>query len=149
MWALEGLRRLRSQGRFTVPASSTPVIGEFRRAISPVTEFAEDCCELDTEQDWWVQKSMLFDMWMAWAKDHGLYPGPRSRFGQRFMACFPSCESGRQRVRGQEVGVYRHARLTEAALLAEAENRLRRRAGCTHRGHSHPDGLDRRGWHPE
>jgi putative DNA primase/helicase len=116
VWALQGLRRLRSQGRFTVPTSSTPVIGEFRRAISPMTEFAEDWCAFGEGEQYFVAKNMIFDAWSAWAKDHGMTPGTRSRFGQRFMALFPACGSERRTVRGQQIGVYAGIRLTEACV---------------------------------
>lgn len=116
VWALEGLRRLRTQGKFTLPDSSVPVVGEFRRAISPMTEFAEDYCEFKNHDDWWVPKNMLFDAWVLWAKEHGLYTGTRSRFGQRFLALYPNCAVERKNHRGQQVSAYARVKLTEEAV---------------------------------
>jgi putative DNA primase/helicase len=42
-WALEGLCRLREQGRFTVPTAMQKVVSEFRRTSSPILAFIEDC----------------------------------------------------------------------------------------------------------
>lgn len=92
IWALQGLRRLRKQGEFTVPASSGPVLDEFRRFITPVAEFISECCE---QGQYTTIKRQMFDAWKAWALDHGLRPGTRSRFGQRFMAQLPTIKSVR------------------------------------------------------
>ena len=81
------------------------------------------CCEFKAKESWQdglekniVPKNMFFDTWMGWAKDHGCAPGHRARFGQRFLACFPSVGVGRRRVRGQEIAVYTGVSLTPDAM---------------------------------
>lgn len=84
VWALEGLRRLRKQGRFTVPASSRASLQEWRTATSPTSSFIEECC--DQGQDLEVHKAELYDAWDAWSRERGMKPITKSRFFERVKA---------------------------------------------------------------
>ena len=88
VWALEGLARLREQGKFTEPSTSDSIKDDFRKVTSPVTEFAEDCCLFDETLETGYQE--MFDIWAGWAVEHGIRPGHRTRFQQRILAAFPS-----------------------------------------------------------
>ena len=125
LWALNGLRRLREQGKFTLPDSSVPVLEEFRRFLTPVAEFISECCELssnmESHQD---PKIMVFDAWRNWASQHGLKPGTRTRFGQRLMAQLPSVRTARKSINGEQVRVYQGL-----MLLANAKERYLGRPG--------------------
>lgn len=46
-WALAGLKRLRSQGRFTVPAAAKPLIAASKVDGSPVLAFLEENCAVE------------------------------------------------------------------------------------------------------
>lgn len=115
IWALEGLRRLRESSKFTAPKSSVPVIEEFRRFLTPVAEFLDECCEIGPGADYWMLKDQAYDAWSMWAKERGLRPGVRSRFGQRLMAQNPTFVSGRRSLRGRQERVYAGVRLTPNA----------------------------------
>src|SRR5262249_38271078 len=52
-WALQGLERVRTQGRFTEPASSRDAIVALQDLVSPVSAFVRDCCEQGPGQ--WIQ----------------------------------------------------------------------------------------------
>lgn len=116
LWALEGLRRLRERNTFTIPVSSIPVLEEFKRFITPTAEFIYECCELEESE--WVSKTQVYDAWVMWAREHGLRPGVRSRFGQRFLAQVPSCRIGRVRQGGKRWTVY-----IGVSLIPEAKKR--------------------------
>ena len=115
LWALDGLRRLRKMGRFTVPPSSVPVITEFRRVISPMSEFVEECCELGTGL--YELKHRLYDAWSNWAKEFGLNPSTKTRFGQRFLALHPGCGSSRETIKEEQIATYTGIKLKEAAVI--------------------------------
>lgn len=77
-WALEGLRRLRTNETFTTPASMNEAMEEWRRGASPLASFLIECCdELPTLS---VGKRELFDAWSAWAGDHRVFLPNFQRF---------------------------------------------------------------------
>jgi putative DNA primase/helicase len=116
IWALKGLRRLREQGVFTVPPSSAPMFAEFKRTISPLTEFVEDCCKLGAGGEVWVDKRMLFDAWRSWSAEHGSSFGTKIKFFQRLATLFPSCYSSRKMVNGESMSVITGIKLTEDSV---------------------------------
>jgi putative DNA primase/helicase len=116
VWALEGLKRLRRNGKFTVPTKSVPVIGELRRVISAITEFVDDACEIGNNDDCYVEKNLLFEAYIAWAKRNDQGRGSRTRFGIRLLALFPGIRSDRRGVAGKQIGVYAGIRLTEEGM---------------------------------
>jgi len=116
VWALDGLRRLRQQDMFTAPKSSGPIIMEFRKFLTPIAEFIDECCESGIDRDlYWVPKNQIYDVWRHWAREHGLLPGVRSRFGQRLMAQLVSVTTGRKSFQGSQQYVYFGLRLTPNA----------------------------------
>ena len=116
LWALAGLRRLRAQGRFTVPTSSAPMLEEFRRTISPLTEFVEDCCTTGAGDECFVMRRMLWDVWRSWGTEHGIGVGSARKFSQRLFSLFPACTLGRKRFGEDTMPVVLGLRLTEDAV---------------------------------
>lgn len=119
VWALEGLRRLRDRGTFTIPKSSHIVLDEFRKVSSPIAEFMEECCELDDGQKAEIEKAKLWDAWVAWSRERGMNPGFTSRFLTRFRAKSPTIGSATYTHAGKKRSV-----LTGVRLQPWAEQRL-------------------------
>jgi P4 family phage/plasmid primase-like protien len=51
LWALDGLKRLRTQGCFTEPEESRAALTAVRRGGSPCLAFIQDCCEVSRTID--------------------------------------------------------------------------------------------------
>jgi len=81
LWALEGLARLRRNGGFTVPADMQESLDEWRTATSPMAAFIEEAC--DEGEDFEVDKTKIYDAWMAWSQEHGVRPLSKSRMFER------------------------------------------------------------------
>lgn len=81
VWALDGLRRLRQQERFTVPTSSHEAILDWRTATSPVAAFLEECTDKSSISE--VHKQELFDVWYGWSTERRITPVTTSRFYER------------------------------------------------------------------
>jgi P4 family phage/plasmid primase-like protien len=64
VWALEGLKRLRCQGRFTEPESSTLAAKEWAQAISPAAEFSADSCLVAANAE--IGEDELYDAAVKW-----------------------------------------------------------------------------------
>ena len=112
VWALEGLTRLRAKG-FTLPAESVPVINEFRRQSSPVSEFSDEYC---TFEDYATPSAMLYDAYSRWCRDQGLTAGSHTRFLQRFSLLYPGCRTERRQFNGKQTRCMCGVRLKEEAI---------------------------------
>ncbi|MFO0836895.1 MAG: phage/plasmid primase, P4 family [Phycisphaerae bacterium] len=86
-WSLEGLRRLRAQGRFTEPGISAEVRRDFERLSSPVAAFLQDCCVMNAKAS--ADRDVLWDAWKAWCERNGHHSGGRDRFGNRLRLLVP------------------------------------------------------------
>ena len=78
-WALVGLERLRRQGYFTIPASSEALAKKFASNASPLSQFVEECCEVGSDKT--SAEETMYAAWRNWAREHGLGPGMRLKFG--------------------------------------------------------------------
>ena len=112
VWALQGLRRLRASG-FTNPLSSVPVIQDFRKQSSPVTEFADECCSFGETE---IPVFMLYDAYAHWCKDQGSMAGTRLRFIQRFCMMNPGVRMDRMSFNKIQVRCIAGVALTEDAV---------------------------------
>jgi phage/plasmid-associated DNA primase len=119
VWAIQGLLRLREQG-FTQPRSSVPVIEEFRKQSSPITEFCDENCIFGGHT---IPAIMLYDAYSKWCRDQGAYAGTMTRFSQRFCMLYPGCLVGRVQYGGKPVRCYEGIKLTDEATERYLEKR--------------------------
>jgi putative DNA primase/helicase len=93
-FALRGLKRLRENGKFTVPESAQALADQFRAISDPVHEFSTECCIFahdigEPREHHWITKSTLFDLYRNWCKGNGRAIGMKVRFLNRFLASHP------------------------------------------------------------
>jgi len=71
-WALEGLRRLRSNQKFTVCKESEEMLSVLREDLSPISAFMVDCIEVTDDEDDYVIEREMYDMYRIWCacNDH-------------------------------------------------------------------------------
>ena len=81
-WALEGLRRLMSNGRFTMPESSLYEMDYMVESGSPVTRFMEEECVF--EQTARVADNALWSRYQQWCIANGMEQMKRKNFLQAF-----------------------------------------------------------------
>lgn len=113
VWALQGLRRLREVGHFTVPSSSIEAMKEWRTTTSPTAGFLEDCCDEDAGGQ--VGKDELYDVWSKWGAERGTFNVPKSRFYQRMLAAAPYAKSETFVKGGHKFSVFRGIALKDWA----------------------------------
>ncbi|MBL8798896.1 MAG: bifunctional DNA primase/polymerase [Planctomycetia bacterium] len=100
-WALEGLRRLRFQGRFTEPAACRAALDQHRTDSNPARAFLLEHCALAGGGA--VACQELYQNYRAWCGGNGYqYPLASNQFGKEVIRVFPTV---RRQYRGQ-----RHAR---------------------------------------
>jgi putative DNA primase/helicase len=94
LWALQGLARLQSRGKFIQPASSAQTIEELEAMTSPIKAFVAERCEFKPQAI--TPVSELFAAWRYWCDSTG-YPhsGNVQSFGKNLRAAFPDIETTR------------------------------------------------------
>lgn len=77
-WALVGLRRLRANGRFTMPARSRAAIAEMTRTGSSFNSWWNECVEVEPGAT--VRKEMLYPTYAKWCVKNGYRPEASGKF---------------------------------------------------------------------
>lgn len=89
LWAIEGLMRLRRQGRFTRPKSTEDAQIELQDLSSPVSAFVREYCQLGL--GFRVTIDDIYAAWKSWSEAEGRSKvTSRQVFGRDLMAAFPS-----------------------------------------------------------
>jgi putative DNA primase/helicase len=86
-WAIDGLDRLTTNGRFTVPASSEVAATMMMDLASPVSAFVRERCDLGPDKT--IQRDLLYLDWKIWADSNGHHAGAKSTFGRSLQAAVP------------------------------------------------------------
>jgi putative DNA primase/helicase len=98
-WAIDGWHLLRERGSFWQPASSAESIAELQALASPVSQFIEECCELDELRE--IEATRLFERWQSWCKENGRdHAGTTQTFGRDLRAVLPRVQRHQRRLPG-------------------------------------------------
>jgi putative DNA primase/helicase len=103
-WALDGLDRLTSAGRFTVPESSRDAENLMMDLASPMSAFVRERCQRDPAKS--VLADYLYDLWRGWAEDNGHRPSAKSTFGRDLRAVVPELKISQPTINGVRVRRY-------------------------------------------
>ncbi|MEW6351708.1 MAG: phage/plasmid primase, P4 family [Thermodesulfobacteriota bacterium] len=76
--ALHGLKRIHENKRFTQPESSVAAIGEYRQAMNPLIEFAEECVVRVRGHEGDSLKH-IYDVYKTWCRDTEHIPRARGK----------------------------------------------------------------------
>lgn len=100
LWALEGLERLRENGRFIQPESGFETLEQMGMLASPVKAFLDGECSLDDPMAE-ILVADLFDAWSAWSTRNGYKHASNAQaFGRDLRAALPSVRVVQHRVTG-------------------------------------------------
>jgi putative DNA primase/helicase len=92
-WALDGLARLRQQGRFTRSAIGEAALKEYQQESHPEKVFLAEHCEVNATGE--VTTSGLFARYKQWSQENN-YPAVDERtFGKAVVRMFPNVEKRR------------------------------------------------------
>jgi hypothetical protein len=87
LWAIEGWKRLRKQGRFQQPLTGQELIDQMRDLSSPVGAFVRERC--DVGAGYLIPRGDLFFAWTDWCKLRYREPGTADTFGKHLRAACP------------------------------------------------------------
>lgn len=92
-WAIEGLRRLREQRRFTTSEICETDLAQYRMECNPCGMFLNEHFEADPEADIVTQEAYI--QYSAWAKRNGFHALASNTFGKEIVRAFPKAEPGK------------------------------------------------------
>jgi putative DNA primase/helicase len=105
LWAIEGWKRLREQGRFVQPESSATLIDEMEDLASPVGAFVRECCVVDASLS--IPRKLLYERYRDWATRAGKeHVEDEPGFGRALRAAVPTLRDSHPRVDGVKVRHY-------------------------------------------
>ena len=110
-FALEGLKRLRINKKFTEPENSLKMLHEFQEVSTPSIAFVRDCCTEEANAT--VDKDMLYAAWKGWCNDNNQSHGSKSWFGRNLRSSYPTLTETRVRRQGDRIYCYEGIALTQ------------------------------------
>jgi len=92
MWALEGLQRLRADGRFTIPEICRSAVEEYKLDVNPVQEFLKGTYRPASTPEAYVSSESLYSSYREFCKLWGYHPMGERTFGREVRRAFPQAE---------------------------------------------------------
>jgi P4 family phage/plasmid primase-like protien len=84
LWAIEGWKRLRAQGKFTRPALMEKELSDLQESASPVMRFVADECTIGKDESCWTDE--IWKAWEKWCKEEGEDPGRANELGRNLKS---------------------------------------------------------------
>lgn len=88
-WALDGLARLRTQGRFSPNESMDEAVREYRIESNPAREFLLETYEVAPTDDWSLECREAYKAYSSWSKENGYRALGERTFGKEVRRAFP------------------------------------------------------------
>ena len=86
-WAIEGLRRLQSQGQFTSAEQSVEMVDDMRRDMFPLAEFVETYCVIGTDHE--IKIGNLYDGYLHYCRMNEIkMPIKKTMFGKYLKSSY-------------------------------------------------------------
>ena len=100
-WAIEGWRKLQSQGRFIEPEASRDETEHLRDLASPITQFVDECCGFSDSSA--IGVDSLYAAFREWSEGAGIHYTPeRSVFSRNLTAAHPELKRVRRTEHGRK-----------------------------------------------
>jgi P4 family phage/plasmid primase-like protien len=107
-WAIAGLKRRISSGRFTEFASGDEAMRSWKHRADSVEQWLQDCVELipeESQSSEWVKREDHYAAYSEWAKRSGFKPAALTRFGQTVQSY--GLSSARVRRGGKQLWIHK------------------------------------------
>lgn len=105
LWAVEGLKRLRQNKRFTIPAICQETLEDYKQESNPSKVFLLETCRKDSRQS--VHCQFLYNAYVEWAKASGFEVLDARQFGKEVRKVFPEVQRDRVSVGAVRQWIYR------------------------------------------
>lgn len=110
-WAVEGMRALEREGRFTLSENAQAARNEFEMGNNPVLAFLEDCCEMEPEA--LTAKTTIGNAYRIWAAENSERVLTEREFARQLRAAGVNVTRSSLKVQldGKRVNAYGGVRL--------------------------------------
>src|SRR5262249_37453776 len=88
-WALEGLRWLVTNGKFTVDPEAAETVAQMMALASPIRTYVEENCVIGEGEEFETNTQTLYHDHCAWRKANGHLVIANSTFGVQLRSAFP------------------------------------------------------------
>jgi putative DNA primase/helicase len=105
LWAIQGWKRLRENGRFTESESGEQVKSSMHEASSPILTFTKDCCVVSLDAT--ASKDELYRAWDSWCAENDFDAGTKEIFARLLLTAVPNIKPYRPRVEGTRLNCYK------------------------------------------
>ena len=113
-YALEGLKRLRTNHKFSDPPSSGPVMTQFRAVSSPISSFTDECCIVSPQAH--EELGTMFDAWRGWCRNSGRKSFLPEQFAKWILGHIPHAEKSFKDANNRRVTILIGVKLNEWAV---------------------------------
>lgn len=112
-WAMEGLRRLKRNNRFTIPAESAQAMDDYRSESNPAREFLIETYEENAGGN--VCKHVVYEAYKKWCEKNGYRTMSERTFGREVHREFPNTQNWKcmDFTTGRRMNSYRGIELRE------------------------------------
>jgi P4 family phage/plasmid primase-like protien len=110
-WALAGLHRLRSQGRFTYSTVSEAMLEDYCLDSNPARAFLKEFCGFNRSEQ--VSSMELYDTYKRWCVKSNYRPLSEKSFGKEVFRVYPTIEKRRLGPEGDRFYCYCGLALTD------------------------------------
>jgi putative DNA primase/helicase len=118
LWALDGLKRLRINRLFTLPAKHNQILVRIRSELTPFAEFVDDCCDLGCGESFFVPQGRLYECWKVWASKNGELGHSVRWLVRVLISLYPTCGVARHNFAdGSRLKVFTGIKLQQHAAL--------------------------------
>ena len=104
LWAIDGWKSLRENGRFVEPASSKGLKTSLQESASPIQSFIAECCVISSIAK--ADKDELFLAWENWCRSHEHAAGKKNSFSKLLFEAQPQIKDIRPTIDGERVRLY-------------------------------------------
>lgn len=119
-WALEGLRRLFRNGKFTRSDAMKDVVDQYRKYSQPVKYFVEKYCEVGLNK--WVTKEALYEAYVKAAEEEDLEVLDEKKFALEIRKT-PRVQVAKKRINDRAVRIWKGIAIkSEAGEASEASD---------------------------
>jgi len=119
-WALQGLARLRAQGRFTEPKPCNRALQEYRIDCDPVRAFLAEHYEAAPGAA--VATKDVYAHYTRWCAENGFQPMNSRNFGKNLRSVYPDVDKKKLGTRENRIPMYTGLRLVEGLLYYREAN---------------------------
>ena len=121
LWAIQGLARLREQGRFSNSKQSEKAIDDYRLENNPALKFIRE--HIQEEKTGFIQVAELFDRYKRWCSDNGFRPLSSRGFGRELHRFTPFLTKVNHMVSGVRSYYYQGGEYVDMAGDAQGDAR--------------------------